>query len=305
MQKVKGVVHEVKECGRGLPKVFEDMAEGVHKTATNMQKGVTDFADTLANVKVGNVIYGNAFYKAYLLTVNGIQQKIDRFLLGDMAGKDVDTTQLLEHVRKTSEKFLNIAQHPKFQQVLREMSDNYGKGIVKSMNAAQPGLDRVTTKAQDMMLNTGKRLGSTVGNTAVNVVKSIIAEVPFVGGVIDAIISVGDLTNKILATCGPPVKFVSDVGPPIINGAMDTAEEMKCKLLEIQKKTAGLMQQVEKDIGTAPKQKGGSRIRHKKSMKRNIDRTTRRVGRLFHMSLSLPTRRNFVHAHRKHTRHRK
>ena len=272
---VTGAVREVKHCGTGLPHVMSGVAHGVRDTVYTMQKGVVDLADTLANVKVGNVLHANAIYKAYLLAVNGLQQKIDRFFLGDMAGKDVDTTQLLQHIRKTSEKFKNLAKNPKFRKVLREMTDNYSQAVVGSLNAAQPGIDRVTTKAKGIINDTGTRLGSTLGNAASNAIKAVIGEIPAVGGIITGVISIGDLTNKLIDTCLPPAKFLVDVGTPLVNGALDTADDIKCKLLELQKKTAGLMQEVEDD-GDGQQTGGGvSMVRSK------LKQSTRRLQRLF------------------------
>jgi hypothetical protein len=123
---------------------------------------------------------------------------------------------------------------PRFKQVFKEVADDYSKAIVQNLDTAQPAIDRVTDKAEDMLNKVGDRAGTMISNSLVNLVKAVIAEIPLVGGVITGIISLGDLANKAMRTCAPPINFATEVGLPMVNKAADKVQNMQCELIKIQ-----------------------------------------------------------------------
>lgn len=263
LETAKGVAREVKNCGTGLPNVMLGVADSFKTTAKSLVDSINEVNKALS-VSGGEAptLFGPV-YKAYLLYVSNLQQKIDRAILGDMAGKKIDAKQLLQQIRETSDKYKELASLPEFQKTLREITDNYSKGLVKSLDVAQPAIDRITLKGQQMVEQVGERAGVTAGNAASNFLKAAIGEIPLVGGIIGGIISLGDLSNKVIKTCEPITKFSSEVLLPAGNLTADKLDELKCKWLEIQKKTNDLMKKMDTGKAKSPppvETKGGNSV---------------------------------------------
>jgi hypothetical protein len=299
IQKGAEVLNTVRSCGEGfgsaIPNVFN-----------NITKGINDVADSLNNSRQGS---GNPVYKAVLLAVDGVQNKIDHMLLGDMADKDIGAAEVLKNFQNMTTKYRDLVTNPKFKEVIGGLGESYVKVIVSAMDATRPSIGQITDKGKEMLEEIGTKAGTTVGTTATNALKSAIATIPVVGGIIDAVLTLGSLSNNLVSTCKPIAQFAADTGFPMINKGLDARDDMRCKILEMQKQADEALAKLDgddkgDDKGDKDKgedkdkdkdiKKGGSGglRRNKKSkskknlnlmLQRKIKKTTQRIRRSLRM----------------------
>ena len=214
---VKGTFEQVKECGQGLPGV----ADGVGKSIRQHISGAAqDLIDHINNIS------------AALRNIPNLAEPV-RF-------KIRSTQQMLAEMRDMSLMFSKIVTSPDFKKILKEMGNNYTDGLLQTLDNLQPMIDKLTLKGDAMLKEVGERTGQTVGNAVSNALKAIIGEIPAVGGLITGFISLGDLSNKAIKMCEPIVQFGVDAAG-VANVAADKYDDLKCKWLELQKKTQPLI----------------------------------------------------------------
>jgi hypothetical protein len=224
---VKGTFEQVKECGQGLPGV----ADGVGKSIRQHISGAAqDLIDHINNISTA------------LRNIPNLAEPV-RF-------KIRSTQQMLAEMRDMSLMFSKIVTSPDFKKILKEMGNNYTDGLLQTLDNLQPMIDKLTLKGDAMLKEVGERTGQTVGNAISNALKAIIGEIPAVGGLITGFISLGDLSNKAIKLCEPIVQFGVDAAG-VANVAADKYDDLKCKWLELQKKTQPLIDKYQAVQGAA------------------------------------------------------
>jgi hypothetical protein len=273
------VVREVKECGTSLP----NLASSVGKNAKASADDIIDSIRRVSQALNQAAPYGGpSLFKpvrtVILLYIQNLQDKLNTALLGDKAAmaQNLDLDKLSTQIRQTSERYKQLVMSPQFKVLFRDVTDNYSKGLVESLNVAQPSIDRISDKFTDMMKDVGDKAGTALGDALLNVLKSVIAEVPLLGGIVDLLISIGELVNKLVSTCKPPLNFAAEVGLPLVNKSADEIEKLKCEWIKLSDQTSSMMKKLDVAV-PAVKKGGGTKHRpRRRHQRRHMTRRSRR-----------------------------
>ena len=270
------VVREVKDCGTNLPNLALNVGKNARASADEIILSIERVSQALNKAAPGGPSLFKPVKTMLLLYIQNLQDKLNNALLGDKAAMaaNLDVDKLANQIRQTSERYKELVQSPQFKVLFRDVTDNYSKGLVQSLDAAQPAIDRIGDKMIAMINDVGDKAGTAIGSSLLNVIKSIIAGVPLLGGIVDLLISIGELTNKVVDTCKPPLNFAAEVGIPLVNKTADEIEQLKCEWIKLSEQTSAMMKTL--DATKADVKKGGAR-RTRQRRRRMRSHTMRRL----------------------------
>ena len=279
-EKGEEFIQKVKTCDKALgvpaaldkipllvPHIGTSVVQATTNVATGIKKNVKSITETLIEgiTKITE-------------TVQLISDKKD-------ALNNLNYKELLLTLKNTSMTLQKMARDPQFQQVLREMMSSYTDTLFDTLDAAQPSIDKFTDKGTDMVNKVATRASGSLANTAVNMIKSFLAEIPIAGGVISLIISGATVFNKVVDSCSPVVEYGAELLTPV-NATADEIERLKCKYYELRKAVEPIYEKNKKEAAKAAAelkvQKGGSTkhimtIQHIMALRKKSAQTTRRL----------------------------
>ena len=269
----KSVSDGVKQFVKGQQDCAMDVVKNVPKVAHAAK-------DTIANV---NLNIAEPFKKAYLMAKNKLYSIVNRIALGPdwesiLNDPTLNNELLSQKVSRNSRLIKLITEDTEFKNHFKKWSDEYADALVNSLNTAQPAIDKMTDKAKDLMMDASGKLGTTLGDSLTNTIKTAIAAIPFVGAAIDGVITLGKLGNQILETCEPVITKGAGVILPIVDAVDYQYEQTKCKGTELIVPVKNAMARIE----AATKSGGGGGGKHytRKHINYKIQKATRRVQHL-------------------------
>jgi hypothetical protein len=269
------VVGSVKNFLKGQQNCAIDIAKNVPKVAKA----------TTAKIQDMNFNIVEPFKKAYLMLKNKLYTIVNRIALGSEWEKIVNDPALKNDilqakVLKNSRIVKLITEDAEFKKHFEKWSNEYADALVNSLNVAQPAIDKMTGKAQSIIMDTSSKLGNTIGDSLTNTIKTAIAAVPIVGAVVDAAITIGKVGNQILETCEPVISKGAGVVLPIVNAIDYQYEETMCKGKKLLKPIKSAVERVEKKMAASPAAGGGKLHHTRKHLNYKIKKATRRVQHL-------------------------
>ena len=249
----KGITNGAKEmfnCGTGIPRLMVGIGKGV-------QQSVSETANSIVNDI-------NKVTQALSNVPNPVVPLTRRVL-----HKIEETQHMLEDINGISTKLMALMTDQRVLKLVGDMSDKYFKGLTKILDAAQPSFDNLVNKMTGMVNKVQTRFGDAIGTTTSNVTKSVISVIPGIGGVISLIVSMGELSNKLIKTCTPIVEFGGRLAHPI-NRVGDEVDNLRCQWRDLKAKVKPILDKLDTSKKT---QKGGrsklSSTRKIKSKRRN------------------------------------
>ena len=272
----RSAINSVKQFVKGQQNCAIDIAKNVPKVAQAT-------SDKIQNIDLN---IAEPFKKAYLMLKNKLYTIVNRIALGSEWEKIVNDPTLKNDilqakVLKNSRIVKLITEDAEFKKHFKKWSDEYADALVNSLNVAQPAIDKMTGKAQKIIMDTSSKLGNTIGDSLTNTIKTAIAAVPVVGPVIEAAIVIGKIGNQILETCEPAISKGAGIVLPIVNAIDYQYEKTKCKGKELLKPVKSAVERVEKKMAASPAAGGGKYSHHtRKHLNYKIQKATRRVQHL-------------------------
>lgn len=230
---------EIFNCGTGIPRLM-----------VGIGKGIQESVSATANSIVGDI---NKVTQALTYVPNPVVPLTRRVL-----HKIEETQHMLEDINGISTKLMALMTDQRVLKLVGDMSDKYFKGLTKILDAAQPSFDKLVNKMTGMINKVQTRIGDAIGTTGSNVTKSVISVIPGIGGVISLIVSMGELSNKLIKTCTPIVEFGGRLAHPI-NKVGDEVDNLRCQWRELKAKVKPIMDELDNLTTTKAdkKQKGG------------------------------------------------
>jgi hypothetical protein len=271
--KITNATNKAENIINFLPDTIMAMTDALSNGLNNLANGIGNVGESLNKLADVDLLPLDG---AYATIMNKIQKMAVGAVLGSEGEKEMeehakDIPLLLEKVLKTSATFTAMTARPEFQKIFSEWTRNYADGLVNSLKGAQPNVDKITDQFNKMLDEFSKKTGTTIGNTLVNTINSILAVIPGVGAVISAISAAGTTANNLVQACKPLAEKGAAVAQ-IVDATKDKIEEAKCEAYNLKKKLSGVMG---KAGGGGGGKAGGGKARQKK-----IQRTTRRIRRL-------------------------
>ena len=274
--KVKNATDKASNIINFLPDTITAMTDALSNGLNNLANGIGNVGESLNNLSDVDLLPLDG---AYATIMNKIQKMAVGVVLGSEGEKELeehakDIPELLAKVLKTSSTFNAMTAHPKFQKIFGEWTRNYADGLVNSLKGAQPNVDKITDQFNKMLDEFSKKTGTTIGNTLVNTINSILAVIPGVGAVISAISAAGTTANNLVQACKPLAEKGAAVAQ-IVDATKDKIEEAKCEAYNLKKKLSGIT------VGGGKKSKHQQQHKHQhKQTQKKIHRTTLRIKRL-------------------------
>ena len=279
-------IHKYSVCPKSaineLAKVPAKLVDSVSSSIKNLGHSVSSAVNDLVNVSYGRHINGypnifGPFELVYALGVDKVQGVINSIVLGPSAEFIISNNNLDMLRQKIDERnvlYGKLLHDPSFNAVFSKWMSDYTEHILTTINIAKPEIDKIKKEIKDTIEHFGDDIGRTLSHAAVNVIKTAVANVPVIGGIVHSIISVDTLVRDIEDVCTGPI----GLGAGVISKGVNAVKREECKLNEklneLNKKTNKIVNRVENSINKTVQ--SGGRKSHKKNIKK-IKNTTQRI----------------------------
>ena len=101
-----------------------------------------------------------------------------------------------------------LSTNPATKEAVREIAEAVGTSMVEIMEQIKPQLEKVTDEALELLENVGEKSARGATATGVSVAQAVLAEIPWVGGIIDFFLALGKGFNALMEVA----KTFSDKG---------------------------------------------------------------------------------------------
>lgn len=320
LSKVGKIVTDKGECisaiTNELPNIIPNMIEKIGNSAANSMDKISASMSKLFS-EFGREVpgYPNIFgplevlYAIIMIKITNVFSKI---ILGPkaneiMAKPETTNKTMAKSMGDSGKKMTKFISSPEFQKVFKEWLTNYVVSLLVTLDIAEDQIKKITDKIKDILSTLGGNLGKTVGAALMNFIKSVIAEIPIVGGIVGAILSIGTLANNVVETCTPIITKGAGVVLPIANLLNSkynkTKSDIKCfndtllapmmaKLdamptpeapnVAVKEGGEGEEYNNNEQTGGANYMRGGKNSTKQKVYRAKINRATKRVQRMLH-----------------------
>ena len=212
----------------------------------------------------------------YAIVVINLQKKINKIILGDdaenmLADPNMTSKKLFDSMLKTSEKYKEVVFDSEFKQVFTEWINNYVTALLTTLDIAQPEIDRMNHKLNEIIETTGDNIGKSLIHALVNVARSAAANVPVVGGIVSLVLSADQIGKEIIDLCAPQISKGAGILFPAIDGINKQIEVAKCSANELAEKVKPMLAKKENT------QQGGGASANSQKIKQQIHKTVRRI----------------------------
>ena len=281
---IKKVVGAITDKGKCVELVVKDLPSIAGTVITSMGDSASGALDKITNsiknlfAEVGDReikgypdLFG-PFETIYAIIIINIQNIINKIALGEnanqiLADPNMDSKKLFEKMMKTSGRYSDAVKEAKFQGLFKEWISNYISALLKTLEIAQPEIDRINAKIKEIISGMGSNVGESVSEALLNVIKSVISTIPIVGGILQAILAADQLGQQIIKGCTPPIAKGAGIVMPIVNGVNTQIDKLQCTGKELLNKLEPILK--------VPEQKGGKAAG--KNTRKKINNSTKRL----------------------------
>jgi len=264
-----------KELPNVVPNVINKIGQSSAGAVDNVSNSIKKLFDQVAGQEIKGYpnIFG-PFEVGYAMIIIKIQNVINQIALGGDADKiladpNIKSGELLNKMMRTSKRYKDAAQEAEFRNIFGEWFKNYIDALLKTLEIAQPEVDRINGKLSEIIEGMGDNIGKSITHSLVNIISAIVSNIPVVGGVVSALLSADELGQELIRGCAPIVKGAGMMAG-VVDGVATQINKTKCKLNDLGKKIEPILSKI------APSQAGGS-VRSKKRRERELNHTTRRI----------------------------
>lgn len=282
LKKIWGALHDkakflslvTKELPKVLPNMIDKIGNSTAGAFDNVSISIKNLFDQVSGQEIKGYpdIFG-PFEVAYAIIILKIQNIINQIALGKDADKiladpNIKSDELLDKMIRISKRYKDVVQQAEFRHVFGEWMKNYVDALLKTLDIAQPEIDRINQRLKDIIEGMGDNIGKSITHSLVNVISAIVSNIPVVGGVWSVLLSADELGQEIINGCRPLTKAAGSTAY-VIDGVNNQIGKTKCKVNELAKK-------IEPILSKMTPQTGGG-IRKRNALEKKINNTTRRI----------------------------
>ena len=242
VQKVVGAITDQGKCVQlvvnDLPSIAGTIITGIGNSASGALDKITNSIKNLfaelgdREIKGYPNLFG-PFETIYAIIIINIQNIINKIALGEnanqiLADPNMDSKKLFEKMMRTSGRYNDAVKEAKFQGLFKEWISNYISALLKTLEIAQPEIDRINAKIKEIITGMGSNIGKSISHSLLNIIKGIVFNIPVVGGIVSVILSADELGQEIIKTCTPPITKGAGIIMPIVNGINNQINKTKC-----------------------------------------------------------------------------
>jgi hypothetical protein len=268
-----------------IPNMITKIGESTAGAFDNVSNSIKNLFDQVSGQEIKGYpdIFG-PFEVAYASVVTKIQDVINKAALGADANKilsdpEVTSGELLDKMMRNSKMYKDVVKEAELRDVFKDWMKNYTDALLETLDIAKPEIDRINNEISNIIEGMGDNVGKSLSHSLVNVGRSIVSNIPIVGGIVSAVLSADELGQEILNACRPPVAKGAGIIMPVVNGVNKQVDKTKCQVNELAKKIEPIMKKIESASSptTSTQQGGGGRGKTVKNIGKKINNSTRCV----------------------------
>ena len=150
-----------------------------------------------------------------------------------------------------------ISENPATREATKEIAEAIAVSVVEILQEIKPELDKITDQALVMLEEVGEKTVRGATSTGISVAQAFIAEIPWVGGVIDLMLALGKGFNAIMETYKVVVDRGGKLGVQGAQMAVNTEQTVMRGKDRIEQATTNAMNKINSSSDNV--QRGGSR----------------------------------------------
>ena len=191
-----------------------------------------------------------------------------------------------------------LSENPSTREATKEIAEAIAISVVEILQDIQPSLNKITDQAMEMLDEVGDKSVRGITSTGISVMQAFLAEIPWVGGIIDLFIAFGKGFNAIMQTYKVVVDRGGQLGVQAAKAAVNTEESVVKGKNRIESATDKAMETIkasraQEDVSpilstdTVSSQSGGQYIACKKTNTgiKMGGKRLRKTMKLFHSTL--------------------
>ena len=294
VQKVVGAITDQGKCVQlvvnDLPSIAGTIITSIGNSASGALDKITNSVKNLfaelgdREIKGYPDLFG-PFETIYAIIIINIQNIINKIALGEnanqiLADPNMDSKKLFEKMMRTSGRYNDAVKEAKFQGLFKEWISNYISALLKTLDIAQPEIDRINAKIKEIITGMGSNIGKSISHSLLNIIKGIVFNIPVVGGIVSVILSADELGQEIIKTCTPPITKGAGILTTAVNGINNQINKTKCAVEDLTNKLQPIINAAPAAGGAlepaALVQKGGATGKDKNTRKK-INNSTKRL----------------------------
>jgi hypothetical protein len=270
--------------GKTLPEIIPNMISKIGESTAGAFNNVSNSIKNLFDQVSGQDIKGypnifGPFEVAYAAVIIKIQNVINKIALGADADKiladpKIKSGELLDKMMRTSKRYKDAIKDAEMRNIFKDWMKNYTDALLETLDVAKPEVDRINTELRNIIEGMGDNVGESLSHALVNVVKSALANIPVVGGIVSAVAAADELGQEIINACKPPIAKGAGIVMPVVNGVNKQIDKAKCQLNDLAKKIEPIMKKLDKQEGGGG---GGGQKKTVKNIGKKIYNTTQRI----------------------------
>ena len=278
--KAKCVSMVTKELPNVVPNMIEKIGSSTSLAIDNVSNSIKNLFDQVSGQEIKGYpdIFG-PFEVGYAMIIIKIQNIINQIALGADADKiladpNIKSGELLDKMMRTSKRYKDAVAQAEFKNIFEEWMKNYVDALLKTLDIAQPEIDRINQRLNSIIEGMGDNIGESISHALVNVISAVVSNIPGVGGIVKVILSADELGQELIDGCRPLAKAAGSMAN-VVDGVNKQISKTQCNINELSKKLEPVL-----NIGSS--QAGGGMGRKKttrktKERKRKLNNTTRRI----------------------------
>ncbi|MDC1321242.1 hypothetical protein N8261_04705 [Flavobacteriaceae bacterium] len=119
-----------------------------------------------------------------------------------------------------------LSENPATHEAIKEIAEAIAISVVEILQDIQPSLDKITDQALEMLDEVGDKSVRGFTSTGISVMQAFLAEIPWVGGIIDLFIAFGKGFNAIMQTYKVVVDRGGKLGVQTAKAAVNTEQSV-------------------------------------------------------------------------------
>ena len=280
--KAKCVSMVTTELPNVVPNMIEKIGSSTSLAIDNVSNSIKNLFDQVSGQEIKGYpdIFG-PFEVGYAMIIIKIQNIINQIALGADADKiladpNIKSGELLDKMMRTSKRYKDAVAQAEFKNIFEEWMKNYVDALLKTLDIAQPEIDRINQRLNSIIEGMGDNIGESISHALVNVISAVVSNIPGVGGIVKVILSADELGQELIDGCRPLAKAAGSMAN-VVDGVNKQISKTQCNINELSKKLEPVL-----NIGSSQAGGGGGVGRKKttrktKERKRKLNNTTRRI----------------------------
>jgi len=268
------------ELAKGVKDQASDLAKGVKDQATDLTKGVKDMKAKYlgdGDASIADMAISKAKEVGEASIKRGIQWSEDVIstlidmgmeLMGESEILDTPLDELSPALNKKillfSGLLKELSENPATREAIKEIAEAVAISVVEILKEIRPEINKITDQAVEMLEEVGEKSIRGATATGLSMGQAFVAEIPWVGGVIDLMLALGKGFNSIMETYKVVVDRGGQLGVEVAKTAVNTEQTVMRGKDRVENATTKAMNTINSATGSQI-QSGGKRIR--KTMK--------------------------------------